>query len=435
MDEQNATEELLVVNEPKKRRDNLLLLIILVPILTAGFFICLHYFLIRPEIEGYIRQEEEEDYVNVFFEDIKNDTVETISVEDVDVTYVDSELEYEDNYDYLFSNGMKYTPEYAKGHLDCVLEVPSIQMRRGVYSGTYQEIKADLNMWMTTAAHPNYELGKTHYCVYGHNSQAQHLSWNDLKNVQVGDYFMLTNSRFVYLYDVTKFFAQWREHVTQDIINNWDLPKTQAYLITCGRNEYRYRDIIVVGELRKRYTLKEWEEVKGDITATRVETKYTREEEDTRPRLELSAENTDTAIMVTLHDPDGNPIKDTGICVTDEDGLFVENLHKEFVRTDENGRVEFPIEWFEDEKTYVIGTELLELEDFRNANDVAFTVDTEHTTKVVSYEKVVTKQEMPDWYLYLWGGMILLSGILILTCIVAIIVKIVKRIQYRAKKS
>ena len=118
------------------------------------------------EVEGYIRQYREEQIAELYLQDIqeksRNENVgvhtepektdedvkkeESIALADqVDLNYTD------DNYEVI--GGGKYTPDYAAGHLDCVLEIPKIKMRRGVYTGTAYEIQHDLNIWMTTTAH------------------------------------------------------------------------------------------------------------------------------------------------------------------------------------------------------------------------------------------------------------------------------------------
>ena len=113
-------------------------------------------------------------------------------------TYDFSDLDYEDA-NYYMRDGIVYTPDYAKGTIQCVLEVPTAGIRRGVYTGTWEEINYDLDIWMVTAARPDYTLGETHMCIYGHNHTAQDLSFNRLKDVEVGDAF-LSNGRIRTLY-------------------------------------------------------------------------------------------------------------------------------------------------------------------------------------------------------------------------------------------
>lgn len=155
-------------------------------------------------------------------------------------------------------DGVTYTPEYAKGYVQCVLEVPTAKIRRGVYSGTWDEIRYDLDIWMVTASRPDYVLGETHYCIYGHNHTQQDLSFNRLKDVQIGDMFSLTSDQGYFEYEVTNIFAITREQATSQFVDNFGRPKEKCYIITCGRGQYRYLDLIVEGTLKRRLSIEEY---------------------------------------------------------------------------------------------------------------------------------------------------------------------------------
>lgn len=155
---------------------------------------------------------------------------------------------YEDN---LY----RFSPEYAQGVIECVLEVPVAKIRRGVYTGA---IEHDLDLWMVVAARDEYVLGQTHYCIYGHNSTKQDLSFNNLQpNCKLGDTFTLTNEDGVYEYTITNLFSENRTRVTKNYVDNFKIDKSLCYIITCGRNEHRYRDFVVEGTLTKFTPLEE----------------------------------------------------------------------------------------------------------------------------------------------------------------------------------
>ena len=155
---------------------------------------------------------------------------------------------YEDN---LY----RFSPEYAEGVIECVLEVPVAKIRRGVYTGA---IEHDLDLWMVVAARDEYVLGQTHYCIYGHNSTKQDLSFNNLQpNCKLGDTFTLTNEDGVYEYTITNLFSENRTRVTKNYVDNFNIDKNLCYIITCGRNEHRYRDFVVEGTLTKFTPLEE----------------------------------------------------------------------------------------------------------------------------------------------------------------------------------
>lgn len=180
-------------------------------------------------------------------------------------TYDFSDLDYDDP-NYYMRDGIVYTPDYAKGTIQCVLEVPTAGIRRGVYTGTWEEINYDLDIWMVTAARPDYTLGETHFCIYGHNHTAQDLSFNRLKDVQVGDAFYLTAESGRYTYRVTNVFAVSRESATKDYVDNFSIASDKCYIITCGRddgvNNYRYLDLIVEGTLEEQIPLLEYAKIR-----------------------------------------------------------------------------------------------------------------------------------------------------------------------------
>ena len=244
-------------------------------VLVAGYACRLYK---NPEADARKRQQVEESIARSYLEQLKKDDAaksdgsrnvlneteseesETKGSDSRDTclfgTFASESLEEEtmtprwDDKNYYVRDGITYTPDYARGTLLGVLEVDYAGIRRGVYGGTWENIQYDLDIWMTTAARPDYELGKTHFAIYGHNHTVQDLSFNRLKDVVVGDVFTYTTKDGVYIYDVTRFFADWREIVTKDYVDNFSLPADKCYIISCGRNEYRYKDIVVEGTLR-----------------------------------------------------------------------------------------------------------------------------------------------------------------------------------------
>ena len=406
------------------KKTKVFIIVILTLLLAGGVIFVLNMkdYQTQPEAEGYKRQKREEEIASLFVEEAEAGAAETIAK--TDVYYENSSLDYEDeNYEVI--GGIKYTPEYALGHLECVLEIPSIKMRRGVYTGTMDEIQHDLDIWMTTAAHPDYVLGKTHYCIYGHNSPTQELSFNYLKYVQPGDYFILTSATDVYLYDVTDFYAEWRPAVTESPVCDFSISPDKCYIITCGRDQYRFKDILVVGTLRRKYTLSEWEKEKDEIVSERREnTEYF---EDTREQLSLKMEMQGGGLVATLTAPDGRPIKDAGLCVTDTDGIFVSPNGAVFDKTDNNGQIKYSISSFEDGAEYVIGGYKLNDPEFRDPNDVLFTVSLKKQERTVTTKTVEEEALPPDNYRTIWLALIIGSGIILIAIIVLLLSSIVPR--------
>lgn len=241
------------------------------------------YLYMNPESEGVNRQNTEESLAQAYiqsllleketqtdaetmptesemetFTDLADVSTELAEEEISSVALLTSELEETEieettkwaDPNYYVRDGVTYTPDYAMGELLGVLEVDRAGIRRGVYGGSWEAIEHDLDIWMVTEARPDYEIGKTHFAIYGHNHTVQDLSFNRLKDVVPGDVFTYTTDQGVYIYDVTRFFADWRELVTRDYVDNFSISADKCYIISCGRNEYRYKDIVVEGTLR-----------------------------------------------------------------------------------------------------------------------------------------------------------------------------------------
>ncbi len=208
-------------------------------------------FLCFPNREAFERQEIEESLADNYLEELYKRKSKKISeMED------ESTNGWKDDIWYV-RNGTQYTPDYAKGTIQCVLEIPSVKIRRGVYCGSWDDIYYNLDIWMVTAARPDYKLGITHYCIYGHNHTTQNLSFNRLKDVKKGEIFTLTSEEGIFTYQVSEVFSLWREEVTEQIVDNFNLSKEECYIITCGRGENRYKDLIVKGILQSHYSIQE----------------------------------------------------------------------------------------------------------------------------------------------------------------------------------
>lgn len=208
------------------------------------------YFLYVPnkeDREGLKRQQLEEVLADKYIQELKNEeTKENSSIKEN--SQIEEKEKWEDNNWYV-KDGITYTPQYAKGNIDCVLEIEKIRLRRGVYIGTWEDIYHNLDMWMVTSARPDYRLGTTHYVIYGHNHTRQNLSFNRLKDLEIEDTFILISDKGIFHYIVTEIFSDWRENITKKVVDNMNLTKEYCYIITCGRNEHRYKDLVVVGKL------------------------------------------------------------------------------------------------------------------------------------------------------------------------------------------
>ena len=330
---------------------------------------------------------------------------------------------------YYQRGGVTYTPDYAKGYLDGVLEVPTAGIRRGAYCGTMSDIIFDLDIWMVTVARPDYELGKTHYCIYGHNHPYQNLSFNRLRNVKVGDVFTYTTEDGVYIYDVTDYFAQWREMATTDYVDNFDLPYYKMYIITCGRGEFVCRDLLVEGTLRCIVPLEEYA-VNPDYYMTEYkigeiymspEDKAAKEAADTAalnwnrgevPVGYTEEENPDLIDIKTIVEVDGEngvrikAVDENGAYVPcimgllDEDGMFVE-------RWKQDG--DHIVSGLTEDRTYIAA--VIEADQAYRIPDGYFFLYKKNRIKAETSIEYDESQEVPRWAkpaMFALGALILL---------------------------
>ena len=329
---------------------------------------------------------------------------------------------------YYIRDGITYTPEYAMGELLGVLEVEHAGIRRGVYGGSWEAIAHDLDIWMVTAARPDYEIGKTHFAIYGHNHTVQDLSFNRLKDVIPGDVFTYTTDQGVFIYDVTRFFADWREVVTRDYVDNFSISADKCYLISCGRNEYRYKDIVVEGTLRCMVDLARYEKASSYY-------KYEYDPEMTEPStIELLS-----PIKESLKDGETSTVMTEEVSIDEETSIAVNATYIEVFCTaegklsaqclneagklipcemalfDSNGLM--VVSWKQPEKDtpnvdllddsdYIVGVVNLDTSDFKLPEEYVFQYHNGSIEKQALYqEDSLDKNGAPIWIKHLFWGM------------------------------
>ena len=231
---------------------------------------------------------------------------------------------------YYERGGITYTPDFAKGTLDCVLEIPSIFLKRGVYIGSREEIEYNLSIWLTTAASSDLKLGETHYAIYGHNHLVQDLSFNRLKDVQKGEFFTLTKEDRVYCYRVTDIFSDWRNSGRRKYATNLDQDPSLCFIFTCGRDHWllngqstRYKDYIVQGTLQGVYSVTEWRDKGNTPPEPDGETVSFVTKNQIGTELEVwteTAEDSGARVLVSLKDEKGNPVWYAGLSLLDSTG-------------------------------------------------------------------------------------------------------------------
>ena len=284
------------VNADRKKKKKrvfpiLILLLFFAGLTGAGIYMVFFSKETREVNAGYERQEEEEDIADAYLDYLKELVIAEEEQESKesgqsepagqgghdyevgeDETEEDITVSMDDFIDligqddrYYERDGVTYTPDYAKGSLAFVLDIPTAGIKRGVYTGTWEEIQYDLDIWMVTMARPEYVLGETHVCVYGHNHTAQDLSFNNLPDVSIGDEFYCYAESGYYCYEITDLRAEWRSTIASEYCDNFDIGSDKMYIMTCGRDyilldgqSTRYKDYVVEGTLKEHLTLREY---------------------------------------------------------------------------------------------------------------------------------------------------------------------------------
>ncbi len=169
------------------------------------------------------------------------ETLTPSTIED-GVKYIVTEAKYSDDA-YYQRGGQTFTPDYAAGHLFCVLEYEKLGIRRGVYSGTWADRDTNLDRWITNLANPYMLLGYTSITIEGHNHTAQNLSFNAVKDAAIGDIFMLYSDGAdgseagVYVYRVTDIYIMTRDLTRVALINDLTSHDSETcFITTCGRD-------------------------------------------------------------------------------------------------------------------------------------------------------------------------------------------------------
>ena len=391
----------------RKAKIWLLLLAASVLILAASLYAS------RDTIHGFLRQKKDEQAAEAFLAEYSavvkegSDRKEIRSIEDEESETkigTESETDFVSRPDeivdenYYERNGVTYTPDFARGTLDCVLEIPSISLKRGVYSGSQEEIEYDLDIWLTTAASPHLRLGETHYAIYGHNHLVQDLSFNRLKDVKPGDIFTLTDENKVWSYKVTNILAEWRNVGRKKYATNPDVDPSLCYIFTCGRDHWllngkstRYKDYIIEGTL-----ITKTDDPVDEPTEVPILSPLARAELDI---VENGMSEDGLLITVTLKDENGAAIWGATLSLLNADG-------NEILSWQQLGR---PKQLVLPEGTYVVAVTELSDGCHEEPDGVEITVRSSGT-RIVKIGEETEEKAVPNSELFL--GIALASGLL-----------------------
>lgn len=165
-----------------------------------------------------------------------------------------SDLEYDDNEIYSY-----YDESDAHGHVDCVLEIPAINLRQSIFTGTVEQIQHDLSKWLAVTARSDYILGSSQYCIYMHNPRDKSIQISlAQETLKAGDYMVVTQKGTVYLYSITNVFSEWRNKCSEKYVNAFNVGSDKLYIFTCARGEWQGKNLVIEGTVYEAYSLTDW---------------------------------------------------------------------------------------------------------------------------------------------------------------------------------
>ena len=243
-----------------------------------------------------------------------------------DNNVIDSEFEYDDNEIYAH-----YSESRAKGYVDCVLEIPAIDLRQSIFTGTVDQLRHDLASWLAVTARADYILGDTQYCIYMHNPRDKSVKISHAQdNLHEGDYMVVTKDNTVYLYQVTGVFAEWRNKCSDIYVNSKNVSSDKLYIFTCGRKEWQGRNVVIEGTVYAVYTTSDWNNNKDQYVENyKKDIGMKNEDEQTvknKEQLIMSVSQENDNIVIALRHPNYISFSDCSICVLNSDGYFAEGF-------------------------------------------------------------------------------------------------------------
>ena len=240
----------------------------------------------------------------------------TLSEEETPILLED-EFEYEDNE--IFGS---YSEANAVGSLDCVLEIPAIELRQSVFTGTPSQIRRNLSKWLAVTGRSDYILGSTHYCIYMHNPTNKSIRISYAQETLVpGDYIVITKDNTVFFYEMTRMFPEWRQTCTKTYTDNMAISSDWVYIFTCARGEWQGRNLVIEGRLYNTYALSDWQENSLQYIAEYEGQYEEKTVDDMLLMMDITEENGD--IQVTVRRPDGTHALHCAVGLFNNEGYVV----------------------------------------------------------------------------------------------------------------
>lgn len=235
-----------------------------------------------------------------------------------------SDLEYDDNEIYSY-----FDESYAHGYVDCVLEIPAIDLRQSIFTGTVDQIQHDLGRWLSVTARSDYVLGDTHYCIYMHNPRNKSIKISFAQEkLHEKDYMVVTKKNTVYLYEVTGVFPEWRNKCSDQYVNNMTVDSDRLYIFTCGRGEWQGRNVVIEGTVHSVYTVADWVANKDQHIYNYKEDVGTIVDDNVEPKepMLMDVKSEGKTITVSLRDKNYKNISNCVIGICNSDGYLLNDM-------------------------------------------------------------------------------------------------------------
>lgn len=263
-------------------------------------------------------QEAAEKYLISISEQSHEEDLSTELLEDGQV--FSSDFDYEDGRIYSY-----YKEEWAEGYIDAVLEIPKIDLRQSIFTGTVEQINHDLDCWLPVTARADYVLGDTHYCVYIHNPRDKSIQISKAQyELTGGDYMILTKDSSVYFYVIDDVYAEWRNKCTDDIVNNMSVAADKLYIFTCGRDDWQGRNLVIEGTMAEVYDVSDW-----GLNRDRYISEYTSQDDgeivQKNKDLVLDVSLIDSDIIVSVRSEDYTKLENCKLGIFNADGYLIDN--------------------------------------------------------------------------------------------------------------
>lgn len=323
------------------------------------------------------------------------------------------EFDYEDNE--IFGS---YSEDKAVGKLDCVLEIPAIELRQSVFTGTPQQIKTNLNRWLAVTGRSDYILGSTHYCVYMHNPTNKSIRISYAQETLVpGDYIVVTQEDTVFFYEMTRMFPEWRQTCTKAYTDNMALDSSWLYIFTCARREWQGRNLVIEGKLYNTYSLEDWTQNK-DTYIAEYEGQYDRKDVSDM-LLNMNITNEGNQLKVSVRRPDNTHALHCSVGLFDNEGYVVGD---EYAYTGEPLYLDLPT------GEYIIG---ISTNNTEFGTPMPYKINlAKHTVEIATVDKVEEEIESEGTsMMYAAMTVLILFGIMYLFMVIKTIRAIVKHKQ------